>query len=329
MDKEQDRVNCYAVVLDCSAPYYMEKTAKYLCTLKLIDETVCGNSKDKSAPEYLTATMFARTADELPPITKVGTILRIHRGQIKKHKDVMQLNCDVNIKAAWIIFDPVDGQSPIAKKGKQFTFTPKDVTRLKSIRKFLKEHFEKNELDAITLKEAEKKKPKDFDALCFVMDVKTKAKAERIKLCDGTKIVKVDLPITRKGMVIPLEVVRVRGVDFDAKKKFKYLTLNEYSSVLRVPSDFASAKALLKDIHGPKVPEEIKTELSLYTPLKGEATTLLGAHKQAKQMKLKDLSSGKSLGATKFFKVNVNVVEVGPKDPLDWICIVEKKTGKQ
>ena len=327
MDGEKDRVNCYAAVLDCSAPYYMEKTAKYLCTLKLIDETVCGNSKDKSAPEYLTATMFAKTADELPPITKVGTILRIHRGQTKKHKDVMQLNCDVNIKAAWIIFDPIDGQSPIAKKGKQYTFTPHDKLKLKSIRKFVKEHFEKNELEGITLKEAEKKKPKDFDCLCYVLDVKTKAKAERIKLCDGTKIVKMDLPINRKGIVIPLEVVRVRGVDFDAKKKSKYLTLNDYSNVLRVPADFASAKALLKEIQGPKLPEEIKTELSLYTPLKGEITKL-GSHKTAKLAKLKDLSSGKGL-ASKFFKVNVNVVEVGPKDPLDWIYVVEKKTGKQ
>jgi hypothetical protein len=307
----------------------MEKTAKYLCTLKLIDETVCGNSKDKSAPEYLTATMFARTADELPPITKVGTILRIHRAQTKKHKDIMQLNCDVNIKASWIIFDPVDGQSPIAKKGKQFTFTPLDKIRLKSIRKFLKEHFDKTELEGITLKEAEKKKPKDFDSLCYVLDVKTKAKAERIKLCDGTKIVKMDLPITRKGVVVPLEVVRVRGVDFDPKKKFKYLTLSEYSSVLRVPGDFASAKALLKEINGPKLPEDIKSELALYTPLKGDATKLLGSHKGAKLMKLKELCSGKSLGSAKYFKVNVNVVEVGPKDPLDWICVVEKKTGKQ
>jgi len=323
-----DRIYCYAVVLDCSAPYFMDKNAKYLCTLKLIDETLCGESKDKSAPEYLTATMFAKTQDELPPISKIGTIVRIHRAQTKKFKDQYQLNVDVNKKASWIIFDPLDGQTPLAKKGKNYTFTPADKLRLKSIRKFVKEYFEKHEIEGMTLKEAEKKKPKDFDTLCYVLDVKAKNKVEKVKLSDGTKVVKLELPANRKGTIPPLEIVRIRSANF-GDKKFEDITLNEYSSILRVPNDFKSAKELLKVIQGGKVEASIKGELGMYTPMKEELTKILKGGQKAKAVSLKELFSGKSIGNNKLFKVHVNVVDVGPKDPHEWIMVVENKTQKQ
>eukprot|EP00831_Metopus_contortus_P079122 TRINITY_DN7807_c0_g1_i2.p2 TRINITY_DN7807_c0_g1~~TRINITY_DN7807_c0_g1_i2.p2 ORF type:complete len:124 (-),score=29.26 TRINITY_DN7807_c0_g1_i2:46-417(-) len=80
----------------------------------------------------------------------------------------MGLNCDVNIKGSWCIFDPIDGVSPIDHSAKGFSFDEKDKKMLKSLRSFSKDYFGKNELSAVTLKQAASKKPSDFDVLCFV-----------------------------------------------------------------------------------------------------------------------------------------------------------------
>lgn len=290
-------------------------------TVKLIDESLCGKGKGK-AQEFLTCTMFAKTAAELPPINKIGTIIRVHRGQTKKFKDVIQLNVDVNIKAAWLIFDPYDGQTPLAQKGKRYTYTAEDKQSLKTMRKFVKDYFEKKDLESLSLKEAEKKKPKDFDTLLYVLEVKAKGKEEKVKLCDGSKVVDLHLPSNRKGLVAPQEVVRIRSANFD--KGFKELTLNEYSNILRVPKEFVAAKDLLKELEGTKM-TDIKKEVSLHMGMKEEPTKLL--KKTGKPITLKELFAGKA--AQKLYKVHVGVVEVGPKDPKDWICVVEKKTKKQ
>ena len=322
VNAEKDRVNLYGAILDCSAPYYMDKTGKYLCTVKLIDETINPDVKNKAAPENLSVTFFSKTAADLPQATKIGSILRIHRGQSKKFKDKFQLNCDVGIKGSWVLFDPIDGNTPVAKSGKRCTYSEKDKAHLVSIRKFIKAYFGKQELAGITFKEAEKKKPKDFDVLCYVLDVKHKGIIDRVRLCDETQVVKLDLPDNRKGYLSPFEVIRIRSADF---KKSGELTLSEYSNILRVPKEYLSAKELLKSLKKDKLPADVKDNLALYNPEAEVATKLVGSHKSAKVTSLKTIFGEKLPKGEKQFRVRVNVVEVGPKDPHDWICVLNKK----
>ena len=301
----------------------MEKAAKYLCTVKLIDESI--HPEAKTAQEFLSVTLFGKTASDLPQATKVGSILRIHRGQSKKHKEGYQLNCDVGIKGSWVLFDPIDGQTPIAKSGRKITFNDNDKTLLNAMRKFVKAHFGKYELTAMTLKDAEKKKPKDFDTLCLVLDVKSKGKSDRVLLCDATKVVKLDLPENRKGSVSAQEIVRIRAADFEKDGMIK---LNEYSNILRVPKDFLSAKELLKNLKKDKLPADVKDQMNLYGS-ENEVATKIKGDKQKKVTALKKLFGDDLPKGEKQFKVHVNVVEVGPKDPKEWIYIVDKKTGEQ
>lgn len=321
VNAEKDRVNLYGAILDCSAPYYMDKPSKYLCTVKLIDQTINPEASKKDVPEFLSVTFFSKTAADLPQATKVGSILRIHRGQSKKFKDKFQFNCDVGIKGSWVLFDPIDGQTPISKSGKRCTYTEKDKTELSTLRKFVKNYFAKSELTGITFKEAEKKKPKDFDVLCYVLDVKHKGTVDRVKLCDETQVVKLNLTDNRKGYLTPYEVVRIRSADF---AKNGELSLNEYSNILRVPKDFHSAKELLKSLKKEKLPEDVKDNLALYSPENEAATKIVGSHKTNKVASLKSLFGETLPKGEKKFKIHVNVVEIGPKDPHDWICILGK-----
>ncbi len=332
--EEKIRINLYAVVLDASAPYYKDKIGKYLCTLKLIDETVCPGLPHKSKKNgNIVATFFAKTAGELPQPTKIGSIIRVHRGQTKKHKDIMQLNCDVTCKGAWILFDPFVGMQPMSHTGKTFTWDRADKTAVNATREWAKKFFDENELSGISLAEAFAKKKQDFDFMGLVLDVKKKGKTEQIMICDSDKVVKLEIAVGRNPYISPNEVVRVRSANIGADKKANKLTLNEYSNILRVPNGYKSSKVLIKAVEASNASGEVKAKLLMYTPHPENniiGSKILNAHKVTECTPLKELFSGEvRKGAGKFCKVKANVVEINPKDLRDWICVVNTATLKQ
>jgi hypothetical protein len=275
--------------------------------------------------------LFANNAALLPQPWKVGSVIRIHRGATNMFRGQVQLNCDVSGKCAWVLYDPSDGITPISHTGKQYTFKAHDEALLKEARKFGKTFFTKTELASISLKEAEKKK-KDFDVICLVLDVKHKGNTDRLRLCDSEKVVKLDMPAHRTICVLPEEVVRLRGASYGESDDFSTLTLSEYSNVLRVPKEYKSAKDLLTALKGAKAPKALAEEVKMYTRQPGTTTTvakILNAHKQTKTMPLKELFSGSGKVDHKYAKVRVNVIDVGPKDPHEWIWILDSKTKKQ
>lgn len=219
----------------------MDKTNKYQCTMKLFDSSL---NPEKSNP--MTATFFAKTIAEIPKVTKVGSIIRLHRAQTKAYKKTFQINCDVGIKSAWVLFDPLVGTTPLEESGKEHTFTAEEKTILAELRKVSKAFFTKNELKAVTFKEAEKK-PKDFDVLCYVKDVKKKGVTTKVTLCDTNKTVKLDVPSNTKFAITPEEVIRIRSANY-TDKKCDTIELNEYSNILRISEDYKSAKELMKRI---------------------------------------------------------------------------------
>jgi hypothetical protein len=310
----------------------MEKISKYQCTMKLIDETINSGVDTKGNIEFINATIFAKTAAEIPKAPKIGSIIRLHRAQTKKHKGKPQLNCDVNIKGSWVLFDPTDGVTALASSGKTHTFTTQDKSTLKELREFLKKYFTKHDLDFVTLKEAAKKKPKDFDTLCYILEIKKKGTGETVKMCDADKVVKLDIPAKRGVHLTVHEVVRVRSANYADDKKADTLELNEYSNILRVPKEFKSAKELLEKMKDSEGAEGVKGQVIRHTPKEKStsASKILNAHKQTKAIQLKDLFSGAATKAgQKFFKVKCSVMEIGPKDPKEWLCVVDRKTKKQ
>ncbi len=255
---------------------------------------------------------------------KVGSIIRLHRAQTKKYKGKIQLNCDVNIKGAWIVFDPVESQNPIQTSGKNFTFVERDKHLLKETRKFSKSYFEKTELPGTTLQEAQDKKLKEFDVLCLVMTTKKKGNDDRVVLCDATKVVKLDIPRSRKISLNQGEIVRLRGVSY--VKDEDRLSMEVYSNILRIPNDYSSAKELHKQIEQGKATPKVKSKLAEHTPHLNApmvASKVLDSHKQSKAIALKELFGGVK---GKFFKVHVDVMHIGPKDPKDWIGVIDRKS---
>jgi len=329
--EEKDRINFYGIILDCSAPYYSPLIEKYLCTIKLIDETI-NPSKTKRESQFLTVTVFSKTVTKLPAPAKVGSIIRVHRGQTKDNKGTIQINCDVNIKSAWVFFDPTDSMVAISSSSKTHTFVQKDKDILKALRAFGKKFFAEHELSGVTLQEAVKKKPVDFDTLCFVLEVKDKKDSTRIRLCDSHNVAKLYLATSRPLTFAPSDVVRLRSANFKEGSKNK-IVFKEYSNILKVPQEYKSAKMLL-DSFKKNASEDIKEQVELYAHSLSDplvVSKISNQYKGAKIIKLKDLIPGElSKGKGKAnFRLNVNVIEIGPKDPKEWLLIHDKKTQKK
>ncbi|MEI7563929.1 MAG: hypothetical protein WCJ39_10280 [bacterium] len=317
--EEKDRLYLFAIIQEISSPYLMND--KFVCCAKLIDKSVHPGADN----EFLSATFFARSRDEIPQPTKVGSIIRIHRGWTREHHKAMQLNVDVDIKSAWLLFDPTEGALPIGQTGKTFTWVEKDNARLKEIRQFAKEFFAKNELTAISLKEA-MDKPKDFDSICLVLDVKKKDDKVRYLLVDEGKIAKLTVDQGRFPSVGPQDVVKMRSANYD-DKEFKTLKFEAYSNMQRIPKEYLMSKNLHNSLKGKKVPEEIKSLLEVYTPeVDKENIITKTSNAKAKAVSLKDLLAEAAKGKQKLFKISANVIEVGPKDSNEWLWVHDTKT---
>jgi len=303
----------------------MEKTNKYQCTMKLFDDSL-----NLNRIEPLTATVFAKTAEEIPHVSKVGSIIRLHRVHTVKYKKSYMINCDVVVKSAWVLFDPSESMDPIDESGKGHSFTPEERKILVDARKFAKSYFTKHELKGITFKQAEKK-VEDFDVICYVMDVKKNHAGTKATLCDTDKIVKLDVNDKNRVNLVAGEVVRIRSANY-TDKNFNNIGLNEYSNVLSLAKDFKSATELMQDINSDNTDDRVKSKLALIPHL---TEPIIGskigtAHKQLEKALLRDLfgASGEKEGQ-KYFKVHVNVKEVRPKNAKEWIWVYNKKTKKQ
>lgn len=325
--EKQARIHTYGVILDCSAPYFHEGLSKYLCTLKLIDESL---DKTKGKYELVNTTVFANASGDIPKPTKIGSIFRIHRGDTKliKGSGVIQLNCDCNIKAAWCLFDPTESESPIAHTGHRFTWEAKDIERLKAIRAFAKKYFAKKEINFVTLKDGMKNK-KEFDTIGRIWDAKEKDSMNQYKLFDGEKMVTLEVPVKRYDYLAPQDTVKIRSA-FYKDKDCKVVGVQEWSSIIRIPKEYKAAMDLSKLILNARKSDDHKLEVDMYTPSLDEpknVSEILGNQK-LKEVQLEKLFSA-GLKGNKKFKIKVSAIEAGPKNVRDWICVVDKKTQKQ
>jgi len=251
---EKSRVNTYAIVLDSSAPYYMPAISRYLCTMKLIDDSLNPKEATGKKPAFMHVTFFSKEKSHVPQHAKMGAIIRIHRGDVKKYEKEFRLNCDKDIKGAWALFDSAEGALPIAHTGKSYTFTDDDKKRLKDIRAFSNKFFKEHDVTKVSSTGAKKG---EVDMFCQVLSVKTKDKTHsKITVFDGEKFHEMDIVKDNFPHLAPKDIVLIRGI----VKKGDKITFEDYSNVIKVDHGFAAAKAVLEKIEKAKKSKDIKAK---------------------------------------------------------------------
>ena len=257
---------------------------------------------------------------------KLGSIIRIHRGDTRKYNKSFQLNCDSGIKGAWTIFDPSETYSPTDQSGRTYTFTDDDKKKLKEIRKFGEKFLKDNnsaEFSSIGANDDEE------DIIGLVVTRQSANKLlDKFTIFNGEEFYKIEIPKDRYNFIAMHDTVRVRGIK--VKKGSDYVS-SDYSNIMKLDKDHAAAKELKKKVEKAKKDKKINEKLDFSLPETEKSKTIseiLGKKLKISTLKnLMNLDSNKTKGQK--YRVNVNVVEVGPREPKNWILRVDSKTRKQ
>eukprot|EP00826_Nyctotherus_ovalis_P050720 TRINITY_DN6251_c0_g2_i13.p1 TRINITY_DN6251_c0_g2~~TRINITY_DN6251_c0_g2_i13.p1 ORF type:complete len:390 (-),score=150.36 TRINITY_DN6251_c0_g2_i13:162-1331(-) len=295
--------------------------------MKLIDDTV--NPKEAKAkgkvPPFISLTCFSRNKAEIPRVVKMGSIMRVHRGDTKKFNKSYQLNCDVGIKAAWLLFDPSDSVRPMSHTGRTYTFVEEDKKKLRELRKFSEKFFKDNDATEFA---SIGSNVDEIDLVATVLSRKScKKNYDRLLVFDGEEFIKLAIDKDRYTHISPLDIVRIRGI---MQKKNEFL-VNDYTNIMKIDKDQAAAKELKRKVEKAKKDKKLSEQLDLYIPTVDKVKTVsVTIGSKAKAITLKELFElDPSKLKSQKFKVTVNVVEVGPRNPSDWIVTLDSKARKQ
>jgi hypothetical protein len=142
-----DQVNVYGVVLDATFPHKSFKSSRYICTIKIADQS---SPIDKNGIcEPTSVVFFANKFDDLPVCQRIGDVVRIHRAGVTTYKDKRQLTVNICFNSSWALFPATPmpkatkGQEvePIAFFGKSIHTTFPEIKLIKGLRKWTEKSF--------------------------------------------------------------------------------------------------------------------------------------------------------------------------------------------
>mgnify|MGYP001587106352 CR=1 FL=1 len=112
-----DPQHFYATVIDASFPY-KTSTGKYICTLKVVDPSLhVKNQKGTGdGSDYASLVFYAKRFEDLPIISRIGDIIRVHRATLRLHNHHRQFNANMIFNSSWALFS-TDKKSPAQEAG--------------------------------------------------------------------------------------------------------------------------------------------------------------------------------------------------------------------
>jgi hypothetical protein len=104
VDAMQDHYNFFGVIIDAGFPYRTPQ-GKYICTVKVVDHTLHHKGgTDTVAPIFATVIIYAKRLEDLPVVSTVGDIIRIHRATMKEYHEQKQFHVNVYYNSSWCLF---------------------------------------------------------------------------------------------------------------------------------------------------------------------------------------------------------------------------------
>lgn len=230
-----DRLNTFGIILDASLPYYLKDLGKYLCTVKITDETLM-NDEVNCQKRYVNVTIMSNSYDmSIPIISNIGDILRLHRCNCTTFEGDAQITCDTGIKGAWTIFYKAPPNKPTSSSSGLIyhsTITREDLDRARKLSKAFYDYYVIGKHMIIW----EKPEPGEVDLICMIIKVsddKDNPTMKQFTITDFINTYDIDVPITRFMDRMLFAIVRFRGLSL---KKGK-LILNDYSNILYLPKN--------------------------------------------------------------------------------------------
>jgi len=331
-----DRVNLYAFSIDASYPYKsVSFQDKYLCVIRIGDDSMNPLVKEEKLRRTVKVIIFAKSIEDLPIISEVGTIIRIHRGQAQIYKGRLQINCDVTSKGCWCIFPlktQASSQLYLPKKHckKSYTLIQSDFQRIDKIRESCDQFITNLPIFefSLSLVDAEYRRW-DFDALGIILSRQETKNHDYLKIhfCDATKVVSFQITKQRFNelKIIIGTCVRLRSFKIKKKDPKRKIKTRPHSNIISIPQEAKTSIETIKKIENTSN-KEVKLFYKIYIDYLKEykLTEMCQEIKSNQFTPLKKIInySGKSDGKT--FNIKVSCSKIYPEKVNDWIVKISQ-----
>lgn len=323
----------YGVIIDATFPY---KTAneRYICSLKIVDQSLYKKSGDAS--DFATLVLYAKRFEDLPIITRLGDIIRVHRATLRLYNGQRQFNANIFYNSSWATFAGDSNENvAVSHSGKHSSFDKSEAAVLANLRKWASGYFSQYDVISndlrVGLNKASTHKG-DFDVVAKVGHVfELDEYTNELRLRDATSgkdtwnvlALKLKFPHVRAG-----DVIRIRSVTYDeTSTSKKVLLLSHYSNILTFPA----GSKLAKEIRG-KVSDE-KVDRAALTGVNATVVTEVDKkHAGLPVHSLQDLfhnvETDKDIQNKDTFRTQFYVTKIESSDVKEWTKSYDKKTKK-
>lgn len=251
------------MIIDASFPYKTNKD-KYICSLKVVDPSL-NMKKEKGtgdSSDYATVILYAHRFEDLPIVTRLGDIIRVHRATLRLHNHQRQFNASVFYNSSWALFSAESNENtPTAYSGKNYSFEKSEAAILSNLRKWSNSYFSSYNVITsdmfVPLNKVQNEKA-DFDVLAKITHIHEMDEyTNELRLRDQSGAtwhslaLKLKFPHLRAG-----DVVRVRSATVDETSTKKVLQLSHYSNIMTFIGASKLAKELKSKVHDEKTPDK-------------------------------------------------------------------------
>ena len=221
--------------------------------------------------DYANLILYAKRFEDLPIISRLGDIIRVHRSTLRIYNGHRQFNANIYYNSSWALFQTETSDiSPIEHSSKHFSFEKSEISLLQNLRKWAQQYFSQynvvstgNDMCVPLVKAAQAKG--DFDIIAkivsmFEMDEYTNELKLRDLSLTGNQpswfvlTLKVKFPLLKAG-----DIIRIRSVTFDMTSTHKQmLIMSHYSNIMT----FLNCAKVVKEMKN-KVSEDKSDKLAL------------------------------------------------------------------
>jgi hypothetical protein len=331
-----DPQHLYGVIIDATFPY-KTNNERYICSLKIVDQSLYVKSQKGSgdSSDYATLVLYAKRFEDLPIVTRLGDIIRVHRATLRLYNGTRQFNANIFYNSSWALFSGDSNENSATHfSGKHYSFEKSEASTLANTRKWASQYFSQYNVLSdnmyTTLAKASAQKG-DFDVVARISQVfELDEYTNELRLRDAgagaswnVLALKMKFPNVKVG-----DVVRIRSVTYDeTSTQKKVLLLSHYSNILTFPA----GSKLAKEIRGKAADE--KVDRAAITG--SSATVLTEVDKKWANLpvhSLQDLfhnvESDKELQSKDTFRTQFYVTRIEAANVQEWTKSLDKKTKK-
>ena len=325
------------MIIDATFPYKTNQD-RYICSLKIVDPSLYIKSQKGAgdASDFATLVLYAKRFEDLPIITRLGDIIRVHRATLRLYNGQRQFNANIFYNSSWAVFS-ADGadKTPVNHSGKGFSFDKSEDATLANIRKWATGYFTQynvisNDLYVPLAKAATHKG--DFDVVAKVTQVfELDEYTNELRLRDASSgaqtwnvlALKLKFPQVRAG-----DVVRIRSATYDeTSTQKKVILLSHYSNILALPAGSKLAKEVKAKVGDEKLDKAAITGVNA-TVLTEVDKKYAGLPVHSLQDLFHNVETDKEIQSKDTFRTQFYVTKIESSDVKEWTKSYDKKTKK-